>query len=129
MGTLNLKIMDSLTKVFPDEEPAGAESLSISALGGETVSAVVAYWGDPDERKNWKVEVEAPEGLAVRLRSVELVPSSYPCHVRQDDNYLRTKPGLFPDLLRELDTVEGAYAVQDVPGQWRSLWLLSLIHI
>ena len=123
MGTLNLKIMDSLTKVFPDEEPAGAESLSISALGGETVSAVVAYWGDPDERKNWKVEVEAPEGLAVRLRSVELVPSSYPCHVRQDDNYLRTKPGLFPDLLRELDTVEGAYAVQDVPGQWRSLWL------
>lgn len=123
MGTLNLKIMDSLTKVFPDEEPAGAESLSISALGGETVSAVVAYGGDPDERKNWKVEVEAPEGLAVRLRSVELVPSSYPCHVRQDDNYLRTKPGLFPDLLRELDTVEGAYAVQDVPGQWRSLWL------
>ncbi|MFQ8703942.1 MAG: hypothetical protein ACLR9I_09220 [Eisenbergiella sp.] len=44
MGTLNLKIMDSLTKVFPDEEPAGAESLNISALRGETVSAFVAYW-------------------------------------------------------------------------------------
>ena len=123
MGTLDLKIMDSLAKVFPDEEPAGAESLSISALRGETVSAVVAYWGAPAERKNWRVTVEAPGGIDVRLRSVELVPSSYPCHAQQDEDYLRTKPGLFPDLLRGLDTADGAYAVQDVPGQWRSLWL------
>ena len=123
MGTLDLKIMDSLAKVFPDEEPAGAESLSISALRGETVSAVVAYWGAPAERKNWRVTVEAPEGIDVRLRSVELVPSAYPCHAQQDEDYLRTKPGLFPDLLRGLDTADGAYAVQDVPGQWRSLWL------
>lgn len=123
MGTMDLKITDSLTKVFPDEEPSGAERLSISALRGETVSAVVAYWGDPAERKNWRVTAEAPEGLEVRLRSVELVPSSYPCHAYQDDNYLRTKPGLFPDLLRALDTSGGAYIVQDVPGQWRSLWL------
>lgn len=123
MGTLDLKITDSLTKVFPDEEPAGGESLRISALRGETVSAVIAYWGNPDERKNWKVTVEAPEGAETRLRLVELVPSSYPCHAHQDDNYLRTKPGLFPDLLRDPDRADGAYMVQDVPGQWRSLWL------
>lgn len=123
MGTLDLKITDSLAKVFPDEEPAGAESLRISALKGETVSAVVAYWGNPDERKTWKVTVDAPEGIRTRLRLVELVPSSYPCHAHQDDNYLRTAPGLFPDLLRDPDMADGAYAVQDVPGQWRSLWL------
>ena len=123
MGTLDLKITDSLAKVFPDEEPAGAESLRISALKGETVSAVVAYWGNPDERKNWKVTVDAPEGIRTRLRLVELVPSSYPCHAHQDDNYLRTAPGLFPDLLRDPDMADGAYAIQDVPGQWRSLWL------
>lgn len=65
--------------------------------------------------------------IETRLRRVELVPSAYPCHKEQDDNYLRIVPGMYPDLLRDLDTEgDGAdkkYLTKEVPGQWRSLWL------
>ena len=65
--------------------------------------------------------------LAQCLRRIELVPSAYPCHKEQDDNYLRIVPGMYPDLLRDLDTEDdGAdkkYLTKEVPGQWRSLWL------
>ena len=50
-----------------------------------------------------KVEVESPIKDHIRVRQVLEVPASYCCHPVVDDNYLRTKPGLYPDLLRDLE--------------------------
>ena len=123
----NWKITDTLTKVFADEVPDGQGSIRLSTLHRETVSCVIAYLGAADWGRYWKVSVKAPEKIETRLRRVELVPSAYPCHKEQDDNYLRIVPGMYPDLLRDLDTEDdGAdkkYLTKEVPGQWRSLWL------
>ena len=123
----NWKITDTLTKVFADEVPDGQGSIRLSTLHRETVSCVIAYFGAADWGRYWKVSVKAPEKIETRLRRVELVPSAYPCHKEQDDNYLRIVPGMYPDLLRDLDTEgDGAdkkYLTKEVPGQWRSLWL------
>ena len=123
----NWKITDTLTKVFAEEVPDGQGSIRLSTLHRETVSCVIAYFGTADWGRYWKVSVKAPEKIETRLRRVELVPSAYPCHKEQDDNYLRIVPGMYPDLLRDLDTEDdGAdkkYLTKEVPGQWRSLWL------
>ena len=123
----NWKITDTLTKVFADEVPDGQGSIRLSTLHRETVSCVIAYFGAADWGRYWKVSVKAPEKIETRLRRIELVPSAYPCHKEQDDNYLRIVPGMYPDLLRDLDTEgDGAdkkYLTKEVPGQWRSLWL------
>ena len=123
----NWKITDTLTKVFAEEAPDGQGSIRLSTLHRETVSCVIAYFGAADWGRYWKVSVKAPEKIETRLRRVELVPSAYPCHKEQDDNYLRIVPGMYPDLLRDLNTEgDGAdkkYLTKEVPGQWRSLWL------
>lgn len=100
----NWKITDTLTKVFAEEAPDGQGSIRLSTLHRETVSCVIAYFGAADWGRYWKVSVKAPEKIETRLRRVELVPSAYPCHKEQDDNYLRIVPGMYPDLLRDLDT-------------------------
>ncbi len=100
----NWKITDTLTKVFAEEVPDGQGSIRLSMLHRETVSCVIAYFGAADWGRYWKVSVKAPEKIETRLRRVELVPSAYPCHKEQDDNYLRIVPGMYPDLLRDLDT-------------------------
>ena len=114
----NWKITDTLTKVFADEVPDGQGSIRLSTLHRETVSCVIAYFGAADWGRYWKVSVKAPEKIETRLRRVELVPSAYPCHKEQDDNYLRIVPGMYPDLLRDLDTEDdGAdkkYLTKDV---------------
>ncbi|MCL2478501.1 MAG: DUF4091 domain-containing protein [Treponema sp.] len=53
------------------------------------------------------------------LRSVELVPSDYPCHEKTDPGYLTTEPGLFPDLLAPMEND----TVKPVTGQYRSVWI------
>ncbi len=47
------------------------------------------------------------------------VPAYYCCHPTVDDNYLRTKPGLYPDLLTDLEDGKIIYAA----GHWQSLWV------
>ena len=55
----------------------------------------------------------------VRVRDVELVPSAFPCYEQTDEWYLKSQPGLFPDLLCPRET----NFVRLIPGQTRSLWI------
>ncbi len=114
------KVLSSLAKVFSDEEPIEEVGCSeLSALRGETVSFQVAYAFDFNRSTLARVRVESPYKNKVRVREIIEVPCHYPTHLKRDDKYLRTKPGLFPDLLRDLD--DGR--IMMVPGQWRSLWV------
>lgn len=112
------QMVSSLCKVFPN----GANRRELTAqtltgLRGETLSFQIAYRWDEWGRSFGTVETDSP--LPVRVRTVELSPCHYPCHITRDEGYLTTEPGLYPDLLRE----PGPWGFPLISGQWRSLWV------
>lgn len=112
--------LSALEKLFADETPMNRpECTRLTALRGETVSFQVAYTMDAPISSFARVTVQSPLAERVRIRQVVHVPCEYPAHLEVDDNYLRTAPGLFPDLLSDLQ--EGR--VLFVAGQWRTLWV------
>lgn len=117
----SLKLINSLIKVFPDEEPReDIELNTLASLRGETVSFQVAYKKSvPDVSKFYKVKIKSALGDKVTVRQVVNVPVSFPCHNDTDDNYLRKAPGLYPDLLRSLKQDR----VHAVINSWQSLWI------
>ena len=113
---LDTKYVDALEKVFPEQEPE-AVNIPLTALLQETVSFQAAFLLK-EERSAWgKIKVETK--LPYRLRRVELVPCAYPCHVKRDQGYLKTEPGLFPDRLSDIENGKIKY----IAGQWHSVWI------
>ena len=111
---LECKLISSLTKVFADQEPA-AENLPISILRGETASCQVAV----REYGNVCVQAYAP-GFRVTVREVEQVPVRRAANPdRDDDDYLRKAPGLYPDLLKPMNEEQKCVLV----GWWKSFWI------
>lgn len=120
MDILEVRQISSLEKVFPDQEPLLSDNATIiSALWGEDVSFQMAYNYHSFSSQWVKVKISSELEDYVRVRKVELVPSRYPCHGIQDDDYLRTKAGMFPDLLRDIKDNK----IKLIPEQWRSLWI------
>lgn len=102
--------LSSLHKVFPDEQYHNLQEVSgISALKGERVSWQILF---ASLKKSWvpaQVRVDGPEGVDVQLRLVGCVPALLPSRPGETDRfYLRTAPGIFPDVLEPMkdDTVE-----------------------
>ncbi|QOV18394.1 DUF4091 domain-containing protein [Blautia liquoris] len=117
---INTKIVSSLEKIFPDEEPvAKPECTNLSGLKKETVSFQIAYYGNVNSKEYVHLEIDSDIKDWIRVRTVELVPSALPCNAVYDDNYLRTTPGMFPDLLRDLKNNQ----VPVIAHQWRALWI------
>ena len=114
-----LILQSPLVKIFPEQGPIKPEYSAFSALRGETASFQAAYKGNNTSREELSLRVNSPLSPYIRVRSVELSPSAYPCHAETDSGYLRTAPGLFPDYLRELTDSR----VLLIAGQWRSLWV------
>lgn len=117
--TFETRLLSSLAKVFADEELKDPVFAQGSALLGESYAFQVAY-----RRNGWgvrplRVRAESALGERVSIRAVGLVPSEMPCYADHDDNVLRTTPGLYPDPLYPLETVE----LSANPGQWRSVWV------
>ncbi len=114
-------LCDGLSRVFPEERPVCEGALSVTALRGETVSFQAAYRAPGPGLGSLRVEVDSPLGKRVRLRAVEPVPCGYPGEAEWDDgNYERLRPGMFPDVLRDLE--EGNRLPEGI-GQWRALWV------
>ena len=107
----------SLYKVLPGRDLDCCPYESGTALRGERFSFQLAYRTDLFTRMPLKVEVSSPFGKALQVRNVELVPVEYPGW-SFDDDYLDTKPGLYPDRLRDLSESVPCAAF----GQWRSIW-------
>lgn len=115
-----MKVLSSLVKVFSDEEPVyKMECAKLSGLWGETVSFQVAYTGDHFMRERVAVKVVSPIAEHVRIRTVEHVPVGRATNGIVDDNYLKTTPGMYPDLLRDMK--DEFVIIRS--RQWSSLWV------
>ncbi|WP_054022971.1 DUF4091 domain-containing protein [Bacillus sp. FJAT-28004] len=115
---LETRCLHSLVKIFADEdlkEPAFTQG---SSLIGEYYSFQVAYRSASFFR-NIVVTIDSPLTHDITLRSVGLVPSELPSYEDHDDYLLRTKPGLYPDPLYDLE----GNIVRSLPNQWRSVWI------
>ena len=103
------RLTSSLEKIFPDTNPADLPALShIRALRGERISAQLSIMYEP-----YTPELGYPRRAPLILggslapyatvRQVMFVPVNKTLHpLGADDNYSRTKLGLFPDILRPL---------------------------
>lgn len=90
------------------------EGREVCSLGKEEESAI--YRTEEEVERCRKAEETVPR---LRVRMVNLVPCAYPCHPKRDEDYDRTKPGLYPDLLGKIP--EEGFPL--IPGQYRALWL------
>lgn len=114
------KVVSSMEKVFATGANAPEmECKVLSGLKGETVSFQIAYYWDGARKTPGYYDVISPVKDAVHVREVRLIPCEYPCHMKRDEGYLATEPGLYPDLLTEI----GQFGFPLVSGQWRTLWV------
>lgn len=124
MTKLEFCLTGSLEKVLPDRTPKPFADGALTGFLGETLSVQFVYGCENDDLgesdHSFRLRVEHEDCAAVTVRRVDLVPCAYPCHGTWDDDYLDTRPGLYPDLLRPL---EPDTLIKAVPGQWRALWL------
>ena len=124
MTEFTFRLADSLEKVLPDREPAAFPLSVLQGFSGEPLSFQLAYTCRNDDfGENPSQFFLAFDDTCVswlRLRRVALVPCDYPCHGTWDENYLDTRPGLYPDLLLPLSL--GA-PIRAVAAQWRSVWI------
>ena len=124
MPEFEFYLTGSLEKIFPDSDPQTMDTVGrISILKGEVPAVQIAYTRRCSREKlpyKYQFQCEVT-GIAApaRFRDVELVPSAFPCYEVADENYLSTRPGLFPDLLKP----KKDNFITPMPGQFRSLWL------
>lgn len=102
MAIRHLLTVSSLEKVFPDQRPA-EYSGKLSMLRKDQLSFQLAFqMENPPESSQWhlvRVKVESPLSPWLNVTCVKCVPSQYPAGNISDGNFLRTTPGLYPDLL------------------------------
>lgn len=125
---VKIKVIDSLTKVFDDQEPMEAPGgATFSGFRNEVISLQVAYSAEAsgsalDYENYARVEIASDLEPLVKVRKVDLVANALPVFPESDDDYLGTAAGLYPDPLAELeDLPTGQFRI--FPGRWRALWI------
>ena len=104
---IKTKLISSLDKVFPEDSLSDYSELrEISMLKGERISFQLAYTYETDEEGRsfapYVLRVTGDLAYYATVREVKCVGVSKPCGVYHDDNYLRSTPGAYPDLLYPL---------------------------
>ena len=120
------KIISSQDKPFIDQSIEEFSSLErISALMGERLSFQLIYTDEGKKqlptRPFAKVIIDGELARYATARDVRLVPVDRPVNpAKFDDQYLRTTPGIYPDLLTPL-----RYGGRVCPGinKLRSVWV------
>ena len=117
-------LCDSLEKIFPDQSPRPMNlDIPVVVFRGEEAGFQIAFkpprLADPVQLGDIEFEITSPAGIAVSVQNVALVPVELPAFEDADEHYLRTTPGLFPDLLRPVTD----HKVAAVAGQWRAVWI------
>jgi len=120
-------LCDSLEKVFADERPrAMDESIPYSVFLDETASFQVAFLPrtiedimEHEKLGELKFTITSNEQF-ISMSSVEFVPCAVVAFDNADEGYLRTTPGLYPDLLVPFAD-DGLVA--PIVGQWRAVWV------
>lgn len=109
------RLLSSLVKVFPDEEPQAREFTSGTALLDEVYSFQMAYCFS--ERTLGTLQITCTGMENVEVRDVVSVPVMESIWKDHDSDVLRGKPGLYPDLL---DSMSGNYV--HAAQIWHSAW-------
>ena len=118
---LEARWCSSLAKIFSGKELVAEPYKRCTALRGETASFQLAYRFARDEKYIDRLRlsaVESPFGDALTVRYVKSVPVDYPS-TAFDEDYLDTKPGLYPDVLEPLNEKGD---LPDCRGEWNALW-------
>lgn len=110
-------LLSSLAKVFADEQPKNKPLEKISMLKNERSSFQTALFSSEERDNPISIKINSVLSGAITAYSVEAIPSGLPAYKDCDDYYLRTEPGLFPDLLRP---TSGSFPLK--PKQWQSVW-------
>ncbi len=118
-----VKAITSLEKCFPDEYPVSKHGLSsFSMLKNERYSFQVCFRVSEviTSSAHATVTVDSPLADCVSLYRVRCTPAELPIFVGHNDgNYLRTEPGLFPDVLEPFEN-GGHVSVSNV---LHSVWI------
>ena len=116
-----IKLLSSLDKVFQDQEPFAQPELPMPCgFQNETFAFQAAYcMTDGDTWVDFRVEIDSPIAPCIHVRQVRQAPVSFPVYDDHDDDYERTAPGLYPDLLSEIH-LASLYAF---PNRWGSVWI------
>lgn len=114
-----IHLVSGLEKVFPDEPPLFWQPAEpVTLLTGEWFSFQTAIRWDGQASKELTVELDsALDGLS--WRTVELSPCELAVYQGNDEYYLRTTPGLYPDRLHR--PKDGRFRL--LPKEWRSIWI------
>lgn len=103
---MRARIISSLEKCFPDESSVQKSPLGqITMLKNERYSFQVCYDCEElvDDKQIVYFSIESPLAQCIRVYKVKCIPSLLPVYrKRYDAHYLRTQPGLFPDLLEPM---------------------------
>lgn len=103
---MNAKWISSLEKCFWDETVESKTPLQdFSLLRNERFSVQLCYrWDAPlDAKQVVQLQLDSPLAPYITLYRVKSIPSMLPVYrQRHDSNYLRTQPGLYPDLLEPM---------------------------
>ena len=123
MNRVQLKLISSLEKVFPDQAPIDyPEEAPLSGMTNEVISFQAAFCGDWDDagRKDYvTLVVDSPLKEYIRLRRVRCVPVMLAAFEDSDDNYLRKDAGLYPDLLENVSLSR----LRMLNHVWQSVWV------
>ena len=122
---LKTKIVSSQEKIFLDNSiDSFKPQEELCALGGETVNFQLIHVDVPEFlpfRPICSLKIEGELAPYVTVRDVRCVPVDRPVKPREfDENYLRTTPGAYPDLLTPLRYGGKVVISQD---RLRSLWI------
>lgn len=121
---IKVKIISSLEKCFLDESISQKSELkSISMFQNEKLSFQIAYTCEDYGLYPFffKVNIEGELSGHIRLRRVKNLSSTFPAvPISMDDDYLRIKPGLYPDVI-----VPVTYnsRIMAAPGNLEALWV------
>lgn len=115
--------LSSLEKVFLDYKKPKKEFLKMSVMKNERFSYQIAYIRKDDDNSAeniyFKVSVKSPLKKYITIRRVENVGAAFTHYPNEcDDDYLKKKPGLYPDPLFELENSEITASVL-----YNSLWI------
>lgn len=116
---LEIRLLNSLAKVWPDSEPDVLCSVSGGTmLKGERHNFQAAYRLTDKNQAGIGFRVESDLGEAVSIRFVDNVPCDMTVPAGDEDVCEHPLPGLMPDILSPMPPVLWAYE-----KVWRSIWI------
>ena len=118
---LKIKMLSSLVKVFPTEEPIETGFIKHIAKNEQLNFQIAIYNQSKSLMGFMKVKVKGDLANSVALRNVDLVPMTMFALAEDmgDDYYLSEKAGLYPDVLSPIDCLGVTIPFK----QWRSIFV------